>query len=80
MKSSIRKSPTEVHDLPDHSCSAGGQIDFLYFSPVTGLQKLNFRVADRALTGMVEICSPVNAAPASRKSCGRDVLRECPSR
>lgn len=39
----------EVHDLPDHTryCpSAAGRIEFLSFCSATGLQKLNFRVAD----------------------------------
>ena len=41
----------EVHDPPDHTryCrSAAGRIEFLSFSPATGLQKLNFRVADNS--------------------------------
>jgi hypothetical protein len=44
----------EVHDPPDHTryCpSAAGRIEFLSFSPATGLQKLNFRVADSPGTG-----------------------------
>jgi len=43
------ESPTEVHHLPDHTryCpSAAGGIEFLSFGSATGLQKLNFRVAD----------------------------------
>jgi hypothetical protein len=39
----------EIHDPPDHTryCpSAAGRIEFLSFSPATGLQRFNFRVAD----------------------------------
>jgi len=39
----------EIHDPPDHTryCpSAAGRIEFLSFSPATGLQRLNFRFAD----------------------------------
>jgi hypothetical protein len=49
----------EVHDPPDYTryCrSAAERIEFLSFSPATGLQKLNFRVADKPPSDLIWHC------------------------